>query len=144
MSSDRNKELVRRLYEEAWGRGELDVIDELFADEYERHDLRPLATRPGPAGQRQIAEDFRTAFPDIEMTVDLLLADGDYVVARWTGEGTNTGPWGGGGQATGRHASISGVNIFRFENGRVVEVWNHRDDLGIMEQLAAPIYSGGA
>jgi len=63
------------------------------------------------------------------------------VVARWTTEGTNTGPWDGV-PPTGKRARFSGVNIFRIANGKVVEIWNHRDDLGVMQQLGAPIYAG--
>lgn len=138
-----NKELVRRFYEEAWGRGELDVIDEVFAEDYVRHDLRPGDPPPGPRGMRQITADFRAAFPDLRFEVDIVMADGDFVASRWTASGTNTGPWGGM-PATGRAATFSGVNIFRFENGKVAEIWNHRDDLGLREQLGAPIYAGAA
>jgi len=135
------KEVVRRFYEEAWGRGELGVIDELFAEDYVRHDLRPGDPPPGPQGMRQITADFRAAFPDLQLTVDLMVADGDLLAARWTAAGTNTGPWGGE-APTGRAATFSGVNIFRFENGKVAEIWNHRDDLGLREQLGVPIYAG--
>lgn len=55
------------------------------------------------------------------------------MTARWTTEGTNSGPWGGR-PPTGRQARFSGVNIFRFRDGKVAELWNHRDDLGLMEQ----------
>ena len=136
-----NKQLVRRFYEEAWRDGELGVIDELFADDYVRHDLRPGDPPPGPRGMRQITADFRAAFPDLSFVVDIMVADGDLVAARWTASGTNTGPWGGM-APTGRTATLSGVNIFRFEHDKVAEIWNHRDDLGLREQLGAAIYAG--
>lgn len=90
-----------------------------------------------------IARDFRIAFPDARWHVDLLVAEGDLVAARWTATGTFTGPWG---QAapTGKRATFSGVNFFRFQDGKVVELWNHRDDLGLMEQVGAPVYAGSA
>jgi predicted ester cyclase len=72
-----------------------------------------------------------------------MVAEGDLVVARWTSQGTNTGPWGGN-EATGKFARISGVNIFRIKDGKVVELWNHRDDLGMMQQLGAPIFAGSS
>ena len=90
-----------------------------------------------------IAADFRAAFPDLEFTVDLILAEGDLVAGRWTARGTNTGPWGSV-DPTGKRAEFSAVNIFRFANGKVVEIWNHRDDLGLREQLGAPIYADSA
>jgi steroid delta-isomerase-like uncharacterized protein len=140
MTTTANKALIQRFYEEVWGRGHLDVADEVFAADYVRHDLRPSNPLPGAEGQKQIAADFRAAFPDVQVTVDLVLAEGDLVAARWTMEGTNTGSWGKV-PATGKHASFSAVNIFRMENGKVTEIWNHRDDLGLMQQLGVPIFA---
>ncbi len=122
------KALIRRFYEEVWGRGNLDVCDDVFALNYVRHDLRPTEAGPGPEGQKQIAASFRSAFPDLRLDVEILVAEGDYVVGRWTADGTHLGSWGAV-EATGRRATFSGVNIFRFENGKVAEIWNHRDDL---------------
>src|SRR5258707_13265961 len=143
MSVDQNKALIRRFYDEVWNKGNLDVAFEVFADDYVRHDLRPSVALPGPAGQKKIAGDFRSAFPDLTMTVDLLLGEGDLVAARWTTEGTNTGPWGDV-PPPGKRVSFSGVNLFRLAGGQVVEIWNHRDDLGVMQQTGAPIYAGAA
>jgi predicted ester cyclase len=75
------------------------------------------------------------------MTLDLLVAEGDLVVGRWTTQGTHTGEWAGV-PPTGKRATFAGVNIFRIANGKVVELWNHRDDLGLMEQLGAAVYAG--
>ena len=141
MAIEENKALVRRFYEEVWDRGNVEFAREVFADDYLRHDLRPTAAAPGPDGQRQIAATFRAAFPDLRWHVDLLLAEGDLVAGRWTASGTNTGPWAGR-AATGRHATFSGVNIFRIRDGKVAEIWNHRDDLGLAQQLGAPVYAG--
>ena len=141
MTPQHNKALIRRFYEEVWGKGNLDVVYEVFAADYTRHDLRPGNPLPGPEGQKKIAADFRAAFPDLKVTIDLMIAEDDLVVARVTNAGTNTGPWGGT-PPTGKPARFSGVNIFRLEQGRVVEIWNHRDDLGVMQQLGAPIYAG--
>lgn len=143
MGIDDNKALVRRFYEEVWDAGNVGVANEVFDDDYVRHDLRPGQAVPGGAGQAMIAGDFRAAFPDLRMRVDLVLAEGDLVAARWTTEGTNTGSWGGL-PPTGRHAVFSGVNIFRIRDGKVVELWNHRDDLGLMEQLGAELFAGVA
>lgn len=138
---EQNKALIRRFCEEVWNKGNLDVMGEIFADDYVRHDLRPGSPPSGPEGQKRIAADFRGAFPDLRMNIDLMVAEDDMVVVRWTTEGTNTGQWGKV-APTGKHARFSGVNIFRIRNGKVVEIWNHRDDLGLMQQLGAPIYAG--
>jgi len=143
MSVEDNRSLVRRFYDEVWNRGNVEVANEVFAPDYVRHDLRPTEALPGGAGQAKIAADFRAAFPDLRMEVDLLLAEEDLVAARWTTEGTNTGAWGGR-PPTGNHAILSGVNIFRIREGKVVELWNHRDDLGLAQQLGAEIYAGAA
>lgn len=137
-----NKRLVQRFYEEVWAGGNLGFAEQVFAPDYARHDLRPTAAAPGPAGQAEIARAFRAAFPDLTWRVDLVLAEGDLVAARWTASGTHTGAWAGT-PATGRRVEFSGVNIFRFgPSGRVVELWNHRDDLGLREQLGADVYAG--
>ena len=65
------------------------------------------------------------------------------MVGRWTAEGTHRGPWGTI-AATRRPMTFSGVNIFRFENGKVAEIWNYRDDLGLMQQLEVPVLAGAA
>lgn len=138
-----NKALVLRFYDEVWDKGNVDVADEVFHDDYVRHDLRPTPAQPGAAGQAKIASDFRAAFPDLRFRVGLILGDGDFVVGRWTATGTHTGPWGSV-EPTGKAVELSGVNIFRFEGGKVAEIWNHRDDLGLMVQLGAEVYAGAA
>jgi len=143
MGVEENEALVGRFYDEVWNRGNVRVAEEVFAEDYVRHDLRPTEAEAGPAGQAKIATDFRAAFPDLRMELDLILGEGDLVAARWTAEGTNTGPWAGR-PPSGKHARFSGVNIFRFQDGKVAELWNHRDDLGLMQQLGAEIYAGAA
>lgn len=144
MGIDENKALVRRFYDEVWAGGDVAFAHEVFADDYVRHDLRPTEAAPGPAGQAAIAEQFRRAFPDLRWQVDLVLGDGDLVAARWTASGTHSGPWGDV-TPTGRSVTFSGVNIFRFGgDGKVVEIWNHRDDLGLLQQLGASGFAGAA
>jgi predicted ester cyclase len=63
------------------------------------------------------------------------------VVGRWIASGTHQGRWGSL-EPTGRPCTFSAVNIFRFEGGKVAEIGNHRDDLGLREQIGAPIYAG--
>jgi len=138
-----NKALVLRFYEEVWNRGHVDVALELFADDYVRHDLRPTKAGAGGAGMAEIARAFREAFPDLSMQVDLVVAEGDLVAARWTASGTFTGRWGDL-SPTRKPATFSGVNIFRIRDGRVVELWNHRDDLSLMQQVGAAVFAGSA
>jgi steroid delta-isomerase-like uncharacterized protein len=141
MSVEENKALVRRFYEEVWDKGNTEFAYEVFADDYVRHDLRPTQALPGPEGQKRVADDFRAAFPDLRVTVDLVVGEQDYVVGRWTASGTHLGSWGAM-EPTGRHATFSAVNIFRFEDGKVAEIWNHRDDFGLTEQIGSSMYAG--
>jgi predicted ester cyclase len=141
MAVPRNEALVRRFYEEVWNEGTVEIAEEIFAPDYVRHDLRPTRAGPGGAGMAAIAAAFRGAFPDLRMEIDLILSDGDLVAARWTSTGTFSRPWGDA-SPTGVRATFSGVNIFRIRDGLVVELWNHRDDLGLMEQDGAPVFAG--
>jgi steroid delta-isomerase-like uncharacterized protein len=141
VGAEENTALIRRFYEEVWGKGNLDVADEIFAPDYVRHDPRATDPVPGPEGQKRVAGDFRRAFPDLRFDVELILAEGDLVAARWTASGTHTGRWAAV-EPTGRAISYSGANFFRISDGRVVEIWNHRDDLGLMEQIGARVYAG--
>jgi predicted ester cyclase len=102
---------------EVWEKGNVSVAHEVFDGDYVRHDLLPSQALPGPAGQAKIAEDFRRAFPDLRFEVDLVLGEDDLVAARWTATGTHTGPWGSL-EPTGKRATFSGVNIFRFADGK--------------------------
>ena len=141
MSAEENKALVRRFYDEVWDRGNTEFAYEVFAEDYVRHDSRSTAAPPGPGGQKAIADDFRAAFPDLRVVVDMVFGEGDFVVGRWTATGTHTGAWGTV-EPTGRSVTFSAANLYRFENGKVVEIWNHRDDLGLREQLGVAIYAG--
>lgn len=140
MSFKKNKTLVLQFYEEVWGEGNLAFAKEVFHENYIRHDLRAGHPVAGAAGQMQIAGDFRKAFSDLEIQIDLVFGDDEYIAARWTMTGTHTGAWGDI-QPTHKKASFSGVNLFRFENGKVMEIWNHRDDLGLYQQLGLPVYA---
>ena len=141
MTVEANKQLVRRFYEELWNRGNLAAAEEIVAQDYVRHDLRPGDAPSGPAGQMAIAERFRAAFPDLRLEVEAIVAEGDLVVARWTISGTHTGPWGNV-KATHRAVHFAGVNFFRVAHNTIAEIWNVRDDLGLREQIGAPVYAG--
>ena len=141
MGEAENKALVQRFYDEVWDRGNVEFAHEVFHDDYVRHDLRPTQAAPGGAGMAAIASGFRAAFPDARWHVDLMIAEGDLVAARWTATGTFEGPWGDV-APTGKRAEFSGVNLYRLRGAKVAELWNHRDDLGLMQQVGAPVFAG--
>jgi steroid delta-isomerase-like uncharacterized protein len=134
-SAEANKALVRRVYEEGLNQGNLAILDELLADDLADHSLFP-----GQAtGRESFTRRFtlvRTAFPDVTMTVEDAMAEGDKVICRWTLRGTHTGPFASL-PATGRSVQISGINITRIAGGRIEEHWASFDHLGLLQQLGA-------
>ena len=130
------KALVRRELEELFGRGNLDVADEIVATDYVGHD--PALPEPirGPEGLNQMVGGYRAAFPDLEVTVGQQIAEGDLVVTRWKARGTHRGELMGI-APTGRQATITGISIERVVDGKIVEDWTNWDTLGMMQQLGA-------
>ena len=88
--SDENKAIARRIFDEIWNQGKLDVADEIYADNYVTHG-HAVELPSGPAGFKKLVSIFRTAFPDIQFTIEDLIAEGDKVVTRWKNHGTHKG-----------------------------------------------------
>ena len=133
--SDQNKALARRNVEEIWNQGNLSVIDELVAPNATFHDPSvPGGKFTGPEGFRQFVQIYRGAFPDVRITIEDLIADGDKVVSRWTATGTHKGELMGT-APTGKRVTVTGCNIEQYQNGKVVEGWASYDMLGMLQQL---------
>ncbi len=130
--SEQNKALNRRIFE-AIGNQNLDALDELIAADTVDHVLPPELP-PGLDGQKAFIGMFISAFPDIKMTVEDEIAEGDKVVTRWTAAGTHTGELMGI-PATGKQVTMKGVDINRFSGGKNVEHWGQLDQMGLMQQL---------
>ena len=133
MSTEDNKAVVRRFYEEVMNQKKRAVLDEVFDLNVVDH-FAPPGTPGGLEGARQTLGMFLSAFPDLHFTVEDLVAEGDKVVARATLSGTQQGTFMGI-PATGRHVTITGIDINRFEGGKSVEHWVEMDTLGLMQQL---------
>jgi steroid delta-isomerase-like uncharacterized protein len=132
--SEENKAVVRRLFDELWNKGNLPVADELFAPTYAHHDPSTPDLGKGPEGEKKRATLYRTAFHDLRLTIEDILAEGETVVARWSCRGAHKGDLSGI-APTGKQFAISGVSIARFEKGKMVEGWVNWDALGLMQQL---------
>ena len=132
--SEQNKAVVRRTFEELWNKGNLSIADELFAPNYDHHDPSTPDVGRGPESEKKRATLYRNAFPDLRLTVEGLVAEGETVVARWSCHGTHKGELNGI-APTGKQFTISGVTIAHFENGKMVEGWVNWDALGLMQQL---------
>ncbi len=120
MSTEQNKAIDRRVYEEVWNGGSLAVIDELVAANYVDHDPQPTGALEGLAGLKQSVTMYRSAFPDVHFTVEDQIAEGDLLVTRWTARGTHQGPLMGI-PPTGKQAMVTGISITRVASGKVVE-----------------------
>jgi steroid delta-isomerase-like uncharacterized protein len=132
--SEANKNVIRRLVEEVWNKGNLAVADELYTPTYLHHDPATPDVGRGPESEKKRATMYRTAFPDFRLTVEDIIADGETVAARWSCRGTHKGALGGI-APTGKEFNISGTSIVRFANGKMSEGWINWDALGLMHQL---------
>ena len=131
--SDANKATVQRFVGDLVVKGNLDVVDELVADDYVEHS--PLPGLPtGKAGLKQLATMFRTGFPDLAISDEDLIAEGDKVVMRQVTTGTHQGEFMGI-AATGRKITVNEIHVVRLTNGQIVEHWGVEDSLGMMQQL---------
>ena len=132
--SENNKAIVRRLIEEVWNKGNLSLVDELFAPNYEHHDASSPDFGRGPESEKKRATLYRTAFPDLRVTIEDIIAEGETVMTRWSCRGTHKGDLSGV-APTGRQINISGVTITRLEKGKLAESFVNWDALGLMQQL---------
>ena len=132
--SEENKALVRRLFEEFVSKGNLSLADELIAEDFIDHNPSGPDQGPGPEGLKQVFAARWTAFPDLRVTVEDQVAEGDKVVSRTTITGTHRGDFMGI-PATGKSISMGAIAIIRIEDGMIVERWGETDVLGMMQQL---------
>ena len=135
MSTEENKAHVCLYLEEAWNKGNVGIIDELMASDYARYMSGP-AQPLNREGQKQRITAFRKAFPDLHLTIDDLIAEGDKVMFRITVRGTHQGAFMGI-SPTGKPVTVTAIDIARFVNGKIVEHWGQMDSLGLMQQLGA-------
>ena len=134
MPLEENKALVRRWFE-VITQGELDRVGEFIASDMADHSAPP-GVPPGPEGVRQILTMYRTAFPDLHITIEDLIAEGDKVVARLTSQATHRGEFMGI-APTGKPVTITAIDILRIASGKFVEHWAQADFLGVLQELGA-------
>ena len=137
MSAEENKALVRSYIEKVWHQKNSAAIDEFLAVNYQRHtspNLAPLNRE----GQKQRLVGIRAAFPDITLTLEEILAEGDRVAFRSTIRGTHKYIFQGI-PSTGRQVTVSLVDIVRVEDSKIVEHWGGPDFLDWLQQLGAVI-----
>jgi steroid delta-isomerase-like uncharacterized protein len=135
--------LARRFIEDGFNEGRLEVLDEVVSDDFVSHDPQVrLGGLRGPAAGRSVITTYRGAFPDLRMTIDDVVAQGDRVAIRWTATGTHSGELHGL-APTGRSVTVTGMTIQRLAAGRIVEAWSNWDTLGLLQQIGASPTPGG-
>lgn len=135
--SEKNKDLARRYLDEVYNKGNVAFIDEVVASNYVVHDPNsPEGMSGGVEGAKRFVEMYRSTFPDIQITVEDLVAEGDKVVTRWTARGTHQGELMGIPPSSNR-VEVTGISIDRIEGGKFVESWSNYDVLGMMQQIGA-------
>lgn len=142
MSTEENKALARRFFEDVWNKHNLALVDELFSPDYVDHDF-PTGMPPTRDGFKQFASMYFSGFPDGRIDIEEQVAEGDRVVSRWTGRATHTGEFMGI-APTGKQVVVGGININRVADGKLVENWGQFDQLGLLQQLGVVPASGEA
>ena len=135
MTAHRNIDIVNRYNDRVWKEGELDAVDELLAEDWE-HGSPPPGMPPTREGLKQFAGMMHQAIPDLSMTVNDTVAEGDKVVQRWTAKGTHRGEFFGV-SATGNPVEFSGISIYQLRDGKIVRDWTIPNMLPLLEQIGA-------
>ncbi|TMC49827.1 MAG: ester cyclase [Chloroflexi bacterium] len=133
MSLEQNKAICRRVHDDVFEGGRLEVCDEIVAPDAQYHGPGFPPGR-GPEVMKQDATIYRTAFRFDRLVRDLELAEGDLVTHYWTFTGTHVGDLGDI-KPTGRQVTISGVDVFRLKDGRITDFYQQWDQMGMMQQL---------
>ncbi len=144
MSTEENKAVVHRYYDEVLNAGDIGTLDELAVAGYEEHDPLP-GQAGGLAGFRQRVEILRSAFRPC-FTVEDVVAEHDKVVVRWTNRGTHEGDFLGM-PPTGKSFTMAGIDIHRLRDGKLAEHWHVVDLFGQLQQLgllSTPQATGGS
>jgi steroid delta-isomerase-like uncharacterized protein len=123
--------VARKLFEVALNQDNWDVYNEIHSKDFVAHAGKRSVTL---AEDLQSAKGWRQALPDGKYTIDQMIAEGEMVMVRWTGRGTNTGE-GNGLPATGKHIEATGITVLHIVGGKIVEEWNETDMLGLLRQL---------
>ena len=133
-----NKTLTRRWFEEVWNKGREATIDELAAPDAVIHGLENQGdTLRGPDEFRRFYRLFRSGLPDVQLSIDQVIGEGDLTAIRLTARATHSGD-GLGVKATGRRVTVTAICMMRWRNGQIIEAWNEFDAAGLMQQITAP------
>jgi steroid delta-isomerase-like uncharacterized protein len=128
---EQNKAIATRAFEEILSKGRFELAEQLYAKDFVNHGIH----RNASLEEDQAAlKGWHEAFPDVSITPEKLIAEGDLVTIYWVARGTNTGT-GNGLPATGKKAELAGITIWRIVDGKIKEEWSAFDQLSMMQQL---------
>ena len=133
MATHQAQSSIRRVFDEAFNQGNLAVVDEVLTLDHSAHNAFGVAPH-GPQGLKWLIAMFRTAFPDLQCTVEDEIREGDKFSAHWTMRGTHKGLFLGN-PPTGKPILVQGIIFARIENDQLVEDWTLVDQMGILQQL---------
>ncbi|MGO8997521.1 MAG: ester cyclase [Polyangiaceae bacterium] len=133
---ERNKAIAMRVFNENFNEGRFDVAEQIYAPDFKNHGLHRDADLQE---DQQAVHDEKRAFPDLHMTVDLLVAEGDLVTAVWTFRGTHSHDGYGGLPATGTPVAMRGITVWRIVDGKIREEWSAFNELGAYAQVIAHV-----
>ena len=136
MSTEDNKLLVRRQFEEIWNGGNWATADELYAPEYVNHDPYNPGQGTGPDGFKQRVGGYRTVLHDFDLRIERQIAEGDWVETHWSLRGIHGGELEGT-APTGKSVYVDGQLLSHIVDGKFVEEWVHWDTLGLLRQIGA-------
>jgi steroid delta-isomerase-like uncharacterized protein len=128
------KATMQRIYDEMFNQGNLDVIDELLADDFVEHQELPPGIPQGKGAPRAYTEMFRSAFPDFHMAVEEMLQDGNKVITRVNVSGTHRGEFMGI-PPTNNKFDVSAIDIVEFRDGQAIGHWGVMEEARMMQQL---------
>ncbi len=141
-AAEANTALVRRYVEQVPNGGHFEVVDEMASPNYKRY--LSAATAPvNAAANKQRLAGLRTVFPDLQITIDDMIAEGDRVVYRGTARGTQQVAFMGI-PPSGKQGTVSVTEIFRIENGKIVEHWGGPDTMDLVQQLGGVVSAAPA
>lgn len=132
-AEESNKALARRWFDQGWSQGNVEIAPEIFAVDFV---LR--GTRVGPAGPQRSVRAIRSVFEPLSVDIDFQVAEGEFVVTRYTAKGRHAAQYRGI-EETGRWISVSGVQTWRVVDGMAVEDWNTFDEWDLVTQLGGAL-----
>jgi steroid delta-isomerase-like uncharacterized protein len=133
MSVEENKSVIQRSYDEFFNTGNLALVDQFHANDFVGHVLG-LPPIQGLEALKHLASGYLSAFPDLHITLEDMIAEGDKVMTRVSWRGTHKGEFIGI-PPTGKQVTVTGMYEYRIAGGKIAEWWDYSDNLGLMQQL---------